>query len=98
QAWRRPAHDPATRTRAAAARARTSYRCRPDPGGGAAAGGAGLGQSHRPPRPARQALERAAALAGQAAEQVRSVSQRLHPPEWQRLKMAEALEQLWTAG
>jgi signal transduction histidine kinase len=51
-----------------------------------------------PPAPARQALERAAALAGQAAEQVRSVSQRLHPPEWQRLKMAEALEQLWTAG
>ncbi|MBZ5727702.1 MAG: hypothetical protein LAP87_22230 [Acidobacteriia bacterium] len=48
-----------------------------------------------PPAPVAQSLARIATLAGDALEQVRSVSQRLHPPEWQRLTLAAALTQLW---
>jgi len=44
---------------------------------------------------AREAVERIFALTTEALEQVRSLSKRLHPPEWQRLSLAEALEQLW---
>ena len=47
-----------------------------------------------PPRVG-QALDSITALAGGALEQVRAVSQRLHPPEWQRLTLASALRQLW---
>jgi len=47
------------------------------------------------PAGVRQALERIGTLAGDALEQVRGVSRRLHPPEWQRLKLEEALLQLW---
>ena len=48
-----------------------------------------------PPPQVKQALDRIAELASQAADQVRAISRRLHPPEWQRLTMAEALRQLW---
>jgi len=42
-----------------------------------------------------RALERIAALANEAAEQVRSLSRQLHPPEWQRLTLEAAIRQLW---
>lgn len=48
-----------------------------------------------PPEAARAALDRLSVLAREAAEQVRGLSQRLHPPEWQRLTMEEAARQLW---
>ena len=48
-----------------------------------------------PPDPVGQALQRISTLASSALEQVRTISHRLHPPEWQRLGMASALEQLW---
>lgn len=48
-----------------------------------------------PPPAVRQALDRIAELAAQALEQVRAVSRRLHPPDWQRLSLPEALRQLW---
>ena len=34
-------------------------------------------------------------LAGEALEQVRGISRRLHPPEWQRLRLEAAVQQLW---
>jgi signal transduction histidine kinase len=45
--------------------------------------------------PVQQALDRVFTLTADALEQVRSISKRLHPPEWQRLSLAAALEQLW---
>ena len=52
-----------------------------------------------PPGPVRQALSRISTLANDALEQVRSISRRLHPPEWQRLTLETALQQLWdTSG
>jgi signal transduction histidine kinase len=48
-----------------------------------------------PPAPVQQALSRISTLAGDALEYVRSVSKRLHPPEWQSLPLGAALEQLW---
>ena len=48
-----------------------------------------------PPSLAQQALSRISTLANEALEQVRSVSGRLHPPEWQRLTLEAALQQLW---
>jgi len=42
-----------------------------------------------------QALERIGVLAGDTLEQVRSLSKRLHPPEWKRLALGEAIRQLW---
>ena len=47
------------------------------------------------PEPVRQALERISTLARDALEQVRALSYRLHPPEWQRLTIEAALRQLW---
>ena len=38
-----------------------------------------------PPAAVQNALERIATLASDAGEQVRALSRRLHPPEWQRL-------------
>jgi signal transduction histidine kinase len=46
-----------------------------------------------PPR-GREALARLQTLAAQALDQVRSVSHRLHPPDWQTLSTAEALRGL----
>ncbi|MDE3164260.1 MAG: sensor histidine kinase, partial [Acidobacteriota bacterium] len=52
-----------------------------------------------PPPKVRQALDNISRLAADALDQVRSVSQRLHPPEWQRLTLEDALRQLWrTSG
>ena len=52
----------------------------------------GLPAGHEP---LRQAVDRIFALTADALELVRSISKRLHPPEWQRLSLAAALEQLW---
>ena len=43
----------------------------------------------------RQALESISTLTNRYVEQVRSISKRLHPPEWQRLTLESALRQLW---
>jgi two-component system NarL family sensor kinase len=43
----------------------------------------------------RQALESISTLATQSLEQVRSISKRMHPPEWQRLTLESAIRQLW---
>jgi signal transduction histidine kinase len=48
-----------------------------------------------PPALVQTALSRISTLADEALEQVRSVSGRLHPPEWQRLTLEAALQQLW---
>jgi signal transduction histidine kinase len=48
-----------------------------------------------PPEVVRQALANLSALSAGALDQVRSVSRRLHPPDWQRLTIVEALRQLW---
>ena len=53
------------------------------------------GQLSSPPPPVEQALGRISTLASDALEQVRGISRRLHPPEWQRLDLASALQQLW---
>jgi signal transduction histidine kinase len=52
-------------------------------------------QAPEPPASVKSALGRISTLANEALEQVRSVSRRLHPPEWQRLTLEAALEQLW---
>jgi two-component system NarL family sensor kinase len=52
-------------------------------------------QYPEPPEGARAALDRLSVLALDAAEQVRGVSRRLHPPEWQRLSTEEAARQFW---
>lgn len=49
-----------------------------------------------PPEAIRSSLARIHALSDQALSEVRAVSQRLHPPDWQRLDLREALELLWT--
>jgi two-component system NarL family sensor kinase len=46
------------------------------------------------PQPAREALQRLRTLAEQALAQVRAVSHRLYPPEWQRLRIEDALRAL----
>jgi two-component system NarL family sensor kinase len=52
-----------------------------------------------PAPPVAQALERIGALAAESLDQVRGVSRRLHPPEWQRLQLPDAVRQLWdTSG
>lgn len=43
----------------------------------------------------RSGLERIGALTDQALSEIRSVSQRLHPPDWQRLDLPRAIEWLW---
>ena len=48
-----------------------------------------------PPHPVEVAFGRISTLLSQALEQVRAVSRQLHPPEWQRLTLEEALRQLW---
>jgi two-component system, NarL family, sensor kinase len=53
------------------------------------------GQLPAPPYPVQAALERISILQSDALEQVRSVSRKLHPPEWLRLKLEDALRQLW---
>ena len=48
-----------------------------------------------PPPPVRQAVDRIALLADDALGQVRGISKRLHPPQWQQLPLDAALRQLW---
>jgi signal transduction histidine kinase len=48
-----------------------------------------------PPPRVMQALESISSLCISALDQVRSVSKKLHPPEWQRLSLEEAIRQLW---
>ena len=48
-----------------------------------------------PPPNVRQALDSISTLAADTLEQVRSLSRRLHPPEWQRLTLESAIRQLW---
>ena len=52
-------------------------------------------QLPEPPDAVNRALDRLGVLVREAIEQVRSVSRRLHPPEWQRLSLEEAIRQLW---
>jgi signal transduction histidine kinase len=52
-------------------------------------------QTPSPPEPVEAALGRISILLTQTLEQVRSVSRELHPPEWQRLTLANALQQMW---
>jgi signal transduction histidine kinase len=51
-----------------------------------------------PPEPVRQSLNRIAALASTALEQVRGVSRRLYVPAWQAQSLVEALRNLWDAS
>jgi signal transduction histidine kinase len=51
-------------------------------------------QAPEPTAAVKQALGRISSLANEALQQVRSVSRRLHPPEWQRLTLEAALQQL----
>jgi signal transduction histidine kinase len=51
-----------------------------------------------PPAAVEQALDRIAVLANDAGEQVRALSRRLHPPEWQRLTLEAAIRQLWESS
>ncbi len=55
-------------------------------------------QHPEPSGAVQQALTRISTLAADALEQVRTVSKRLHPPEWQRLSLEGALRQLWDAS
>jgi signal transduction histidine kinase len=48
-----------------------------------------------PAQHAQQALDRISMLTADALERVRSISQRLHPPEWQRLTVEVAIRQMW---
>ena len=51
------------------------------------------------PQEAQVSLDRIALLADQAHDEVRSVSRALHPPEWQKVPLEEALRKLWdTSG
>ena len=52
-------------------------------------------QLPNPPQPVQQTLNHIATLANDALQQVRSVSRRLHPPEWQGLTLEAAIQQLW---
>ena len=47
------------------------------------------------PATVRLALQRISTLARDAQGQTHALSYRLHPPEWQRLALGEALRQLW---
>jgi signal transduction histidine kinase len=48
-----------------------------------------------PPPAVDQALGRLLTLAQEALQEVRGISKNLHPPEWQRLSLESALQQLW---
>lgn len=48
-----------------------------------------------PPANVEQSLHSISALAAGCLAQVRDISRRLHPPEWQRLTLESAIRQLW---
>ena len=50
------------------------------------------------PAGVQHALDRIGTLASDAGEQVRSLSRKLHPPEWQRLSLETAVRQLWESS
>lgn len=50
---------------------------------------------HNPPEQVRNSLHRIGLLAQEALQQVRSIARRVHPPDWVRTTLAQALEQLW---
>ena len=50
------------------------------------------------PEAVKKGLERIQALTDNALSEIRSVSQRLHPPDWQRLDLAGAIEWLWVTS
>jgi signal transduction histidine kinase len=52
-------------------------------------------QLSSPPPPVAESLSKLQTLAQDALEEVRGISRRLHPPEWQRLSLESALHQLW---
>jgi two-component system NarL family sensor kinase len=52
-------------------------------------------QMPTPAETVQRAIDGIGKLAGDALEQVRGISRRLHPPEWQRLTLETALRQLW---
>jgi signal transduction histidine kinase len=51
-----------------------------------------------PPESVHKGLERIQALTDQALSEIRSISQRLHPPDWQRLDLPQAIEWLWVTS
>jgi len=48
-----------------------------------------------PTEAVQQALDRISVLTKDTLEQVRTISKKLHPPEWQRLTLEAAIRQLW---
>jgi signal transduction histidine kinase len=48
-----------------------------------------------PPPAVLQGLDRIAKLSADALDQVRTIARRLHPPEWQRLRIEDAIRQVW---
>jgi signal transduction histidine kinase len=52
-------------------------------------------QMPNPAEAVQQALGRIGWLSQEALQQVRGISRRLYPPEWQKLRIEEALRQLW---
>ncbi|MCX6632025.1 MAG: sensor histidine kinase [Candidatus Solibacter sp.] len=48
-----------------------------------------------PPANVAQALRSISTLSADTLEQVRDISRRVHPPEWQRLTLESAIRQLW---
>jgi signal transduction histidine kinase len=53
------------------------------------------GQLLNPAESVHKALERIGWLSQEALQQVRGISHRIYPPEWQRLTIENALRQLW---
>lgn len=49
----------------------------------------------KPPEAVRESLHRIGLLAQEALQQLRAISQRVHPPDWQRLRLEDALRSLW---
>ena len=52
-------------------------------------------QLSNPPAVVTSGLRRLHALADEAVAEIRSVSQRLYPPDWKKLTLRQALESLW---
>ena len=55
-------------------------------------------QMANPVEAVQKALDRIGSLSGEALEEVRSISRRLYPPDWQRLTLQEALRHLWESA
>ena len=51
-----------------------------------------------PPELVRKSLDGIQALSDQVLSEIRSISQRLHPPDWQRLDLPQAIEWLWVTS